>query len=52
MSALELELDRIREAAVRELVEDARRAVATPSRPCVYCGAGVNVRCCEFGRDR
>jgi hypothetical protein len=56
MSALELELARIRAAAVADLVDAARRAaaapVATPPRPCVYCGAGVNVRCCEFGRDR
>jgi hypothetical protein len=21
-------------------------------QPCVYCGAGSNIRCCEFGRDR
>lgn len=48
------DLNLIRAQAVAELVTDARRAAApaTPPRPCVYCGAETNIRCCEFGRDR
>jgi hypothetical protein len=48
-------------AGVRRELEaehHAREAAARASlaasgyHPCPYCGAELNVRCCEFGRDR